>query len=359
MAFEIARPMRRILAAAAVLAMLSILASARPAVAASGLNQPVGLIPASGSNGNAGSYFVLGVAPGRSVSASALISNPGQAARELKISRSTGRTAANGGTTFTRAFQPCSGVGCWVTGLPRAVTLPPGTGERLRFLVSVPRGTAPGQYLAGITAEVAAAPPPTKVVVSGKATGTVTIIEQVTVAVAITVGPASALTTRLTIPGVSATSIGPTLRLNIGLKNTGQTFAHGTGHGYCVAAGRRHRFPVYAPTVLPHDQALIAANVPGVPGGATMSCSVSLGYARGHIAAWSGLVTVPDASTSRIVHTGLGAYSVVPASGTPWWATTLIVIAVLLAGAVAVLLLRARHKATIQLQRVTFVDHVR
>jgi hypothetical protein len=292
--------MRRILAAAAVLAMLSILASARPAVAASGLNQPVGLIPASGSNGNAGSYFVLGVAPGRSVTASAFISNPGQAAKGLKISRSTGGTAANGGTTFTQAFQHCPGLGCWVTGLPRAVTLPPGTGERLQFLVSVPRGTAPGQYLAGITAEVAAAPSPTKVVVSGQATGKVTIIEQVTVAVAVTVGPASALTTRL-----------------------------------------------YAPTVSPHDQALIAANVPGVPGGATMSCTVRLGYAHGHIAAWSGPVTVPDASTSRIVHTGLGAYSVVPAQGTPWWATALIVIAVLLAAAVAVLLVRVRHKATI------------
>jgi hypothetical protein len=347
-AFEIARPIRRILAAAAVLAMLGILASARPAVAASGLNQPVGLIPASGSNGNAGSYFVLGVAPGRSVTASAFISNPGQAARELKISRSTGGTAANGGTTFTRAFQPCSGVGCWVTGLPRAVTLPPGTGERLQFRVSVPPGTGPGQYLAGITAEVAAAPSPTKVVVSGKATGKVNIIEQVTVAVAVTVGPVSALTTRLTIPGVSATSIGPTLRLNIGLKNTGQTFAHGAGNGYCVAAGQRHRFAVFAPTVLPHDQALIAANVPGVPGGATMSCTVRLGYAHGRVATWSGLVTVPDASTSRIVHTGLGAYSVVPAPGAPGWATALIVIAVLLAAAVAVLLVRARATNTKQ-----------
>lgn len=288
MAFEIVRPMSRILAAAAVLAMLSVLASARPAAAGSGLNEPVGLIPASGSKGNAGSYFVLSVAPGQSVTASAFMSNPGQATKQLKVSRSTGGTAANGGTTFTGAFQHCSGVGCWVTGLPGAVTLPPGTGERLQFRVSVPRGTAPGQYLAGITAEVAAAPSPAKVVSSGKSTGKVTIIEQVTVAVAVAVGPLSALTTRLTIPGVSATSIGPTLRLNIRLKNTGQTFARGTGNGYCVAAGQRHRFAVYAPTVLPHDQALIAANVPGVPGGATMSCTVRLGYARGHIAAWSG-----------------------------------------------------------------------
>jgi hypothetical protein len=340
--FDVVRPARRILATAAVLAMLIVLVSALPAAAGGALSEPVGLVPANGSSGNAGPYFVLSLAPGQSVTPIAFISNPGQATRELRISRSTGGTAANGGTTFTQAFRDCSGVGCWVTGLPATVTLPPRTGERLQFRVSVPRGTAPGQYLAGITAEVAAPPSPAKVVSSGNATGKVIIIEQVTVAVAVTVGPASALTTRLTIPGVSAVSIGPTLRLNIELKNTGQTFAHGAGHGYCVAAGQRHPFAVYAPTVLPHDQALIAANVPGVPAGAAMSCTVRLGYAHGHVAAWSGLVDVPAASTLRIVHTGLGAYSVVPAPGTPRWAMAVIVIAVLLAATVAVLLVRIR-----------------
>lgn len=335
--------MRRILAAAVGLALLSVLTSALPAAAGGGLNEPFGLIPIGGT-GRAASYFVLSVAPGQSVTASAFISNPGQAAKELKISRSTGATAANGGTTFTQAFGNCSGAGCWVTGLPAAVTLPPGTGERLQFRVSVPPGTAAGQYLAGVTAEVAGTPSPVKVRSNGKATGKVTIIEQVTVSVAVTVGPLSALTTRLTIPGVSATLIGPTIRLNIRLRNTGQTFAHGTGSGYCGAAGKRHLFSVYASTVLPHDQALIAANIPGAPEGATTQCTVRLDYGHGQVATWSGPVTVPDASTSRIVHTGPGAYSVVPASGIPAWATALIVIGVLLLAAAVVLLVRARGR---------------
>lgn len=337
--------MRRILAAAVGLAMLSVLTSARPAAAGGGLNEPFGLTPIVGGAGHAASYFILSVAPGHSVTASAFISNPGRAAKELKISRSTGATAANGGTTFTQAFQNCSAAGCWVTGLPASVTLPPGTGERLQFRVSVPPGTTPGQYLAGITAEVAGTPSPVRVHSNGKATGKVTIIEQVTVAVAVTVGPLSALTTRLTIPGVSAALIGPTTRLNIRLRNTGQTFAHGTGSGYCGATGKRRLFAVYASTVLPHSQALIAANIPGAPDGATMQCTVRLDYGHGQVATWSGPVTVPDASTSRIVHTGPGAYSVVPAGGIPAWATALIVIGVLLLAAAVVVLVRIRGRA--------------
>lgn len=188
----------------------------------------------------------------------------------------------------------------------------------------MPRGTAAGQYLAGLTAEEAGKPPTVRVGSHGKTTGNAVIIEQVTVAVAITVGSLSTLTSRLVIPGVSATLIGSMIRLSIGLKNTGQTFAHGTGKASCVAAGQRHAYSFYASTVLPRERALIPVNALNIPDDAgKMPCAIPLGYGNRQIVTWSGLVTVPAASTSRVVHTGPGAYSTIPVSGTPWWVTAL------------------------------------
>jgi hypothetical protein len=96
---------------------------------------------------------------------------------------------------------------------------------------------------------------------------------------------------------------------------------------------------------LPHDQAVIAVNAPGLPEGATMPCAVRLGYGNGLIVRWAGLVSVPAPPPERIVHTGPGAYSVVPDAGIPAWAVALLVVGVLvLAAMAAVLLLRLRRR---------------
>ena len=180
------------------------------------------------------------------------------------------------------------------------------------------------------------------------ATAQAIIIRRVTVGVAVTVGSLSQLTTRLRIPAVSGMAIGPMARLNIELRNTGQTFTHATGKASCTAAGKRHSFPVFAATVLPDDQAVIPANAPGLPEGASMPCAVRLSYGVGLIASWAGSVTVPGPPAGRIVHTGPGAYSVVPPASIPAWAIALVVIGALALVTMAVLLLRMhrRGKAT-------------
>jgi hypothetical protein len=328
---------------AAALAGLSVLSSALPAMAAGEVSTPIGLTPLQVVDGHLAQYFAFNVAPGHSVTGDVLISNPSHTTRKLKISRSAGATAANGGTFFSQTFQRCAGPGCWVTGLPATVTLAPETGEKLQFTVTVPRGTAPGQYLAGLTTEAAAKPKPVKIGSKGNpnATGRVIIIDQVTVAVAVTVGTMSELTTRLQIPRAYATLIGTVVRLNIDLANTGQTFAHGTGTASCGPAGRPHTYRFYASTVLPHERALIAANLQGLAvAGAAVPCTVRINYGRRQTVSWSGLVTVPAASASRVVRTGLGSYSVIPVGGIPAWATALIVIGVLLLAAAVVLFVR-------------------
>jgi hypothetical protein len=337
------QPIRR-LAAAVVVAAVAVVTQTLPAAAApAGGNGQFGLTPVPDSAGRVAPYFMLTMAAGESVTDTALLSNERQAAETLKLSRATGVTAANGGSAFNREFQACSGTGCWVGGLASEVTLPAASVEEFPFTVRVPAGTPPGQYLAGLSMEAATPPPSVRVGSNGKATARAIIIERVTVGVAVTVGELSRMTTRLRIPDVTGEAIGPTARLNMELANTGQTFAHGTGKASCTAAGKSHSFAVYAATVLPHDQAVIAINAPGLPEGATMPCAVWLAYGNGLIARWAGLVTVPAPPSARVVHTGSGAYSVLPDNGIPAWAIALIVIGGLALAALALLLLRLRR----------------
>jgi hypothetical protein len=328
-----------------VTAVLPAVGAVRAVAAVAGGNGQFGLTPAPDSDGREAPYFMLTVAAGGSAVGTALISNLGQTTEQLRVSPATGVTAGNGGSAFSGSFQHCSGIGCWVSGLPGVVSLPAGSSERLSFLVRVPAGTPPGQYLSGISAEAAARPASVQVGSNGKAMARAVIIERVTVGVAVTVGNLSQMVTRLRIPGVSGEAIGPTARLNIRLANTGQTFTHGTGRAACIVAGRSHSFTVYASTVLPHDQAVIAVNGPGLPEGVAMPCAVRIRYGHGLVVSWAGMVTVPAPPRTRIIHTGPGAYAVIPTSTIPAWAIALIVIGVLVLAALVLLLLRMRRRS--------------
>jgi hypothetical protein len=325
-------------ATATALATLAVAVTAVTAAAAAPSGGSFGISPAPSGNGSVEPYFIMGLAAGGSTSADALVTNQGTTTQKLKISAATGVTAGNGGSAFTGAFEPCSGPGCWVTGLPATVTLAPETAEVVRFTVHVPPGTRPGQYLAGITVAQATAPSSVAVGSAGTGSARAVIVEEVTVGVAVTVGRLATLDTRLRIPSVFGSAIGPLPRLNIVLANTGQTFTRAAGNASCTTAGKTLRYEVLADTVLPGDQATIPANGIGLPAGSPVSCTVRLRYGRGQVVTWTGQVTIPAVPRARIVHTGPGAYAVVPAGGIPAWAIALIVIGGLLLAGVAVLL---------------------
>jgi hypothetical protein len=333
------------LAAAAAAAMLATVVPALPAAAIGpGGAAAFGLTPAPGSDGLAAAYFKVTVAAGHSAAATALLSNLGTQTEVLKLSRSTGVTAASGGSSYTRAFESCADAGCWVTGLPGKVTLAADSERQLHFTVRVPAGTPDGEYLAGVTAAPAVQPKPVRVGSDGKATALAVIIDEVTIGVAVTVGSLSRLTTQLEIPSVRGAAIGPTARLDIAVVNTGQTFTGGAGSASCTVAGQRHRFTVIAGTLLPQGRAAVIVNVPGFPEGATAPCTVTLGYGKGLTAVWAGSVTVPAPPRERIVHTGNGVYTVLPAATIPLWAIALLVLGVLVLAALALLLLRTRRR---------------
>jgi len=340
------RDLRQTIAVAVAVAALAAAVPAAPAAAAGPGTVGAtgfGLTPAPAGNGQVAPYFMMTVAAGQSFTGTARISNNAANTQQILVSRSTGGTATTGGTAFSRSFLSCAGTGCWVTGLPRAVTLPGDSDKLLPFTVHVPRGTARGQYLAGITAELAARPRPVKVGSNGKSSAKAIIVDQITVGVAVTVGSLSQLTTHFRIPGVVAVALGPIGRLDIRLDNTGQTFASAAGTASCTAAGKRFSVPVTANTILPGEQATIVINARRLKEGATAPCKVRLGYGQGQTVSWAGTVTVPSPPRTRIIHTGPGIYSVLPVGGVPIWAIALLVIGVLILAALAVLLVRRRR----------------
>ena len=334
------RPRSFALATVAVAALTAAAPASPPGPPNMGLGGHFGLAPAPSSHGKGGLYFRLTVAPGHSAAAAAIITNLEAKTQVLKIGRSVGVTAANGGSTYTPLAQGCAGPACWLSGLPRLVTLPAHTQERLDFTVTVPDGTAPGQYLGGISAGAEAASPSVIVGSSKRQSTRAVIVQDITVGVAVTVGTFSSLTTRFRIAGVQGATEGPVARLSIQLDNTGQRFAHATGRASCTAAGKQHSYAVNASTILPHDQARIAVNAPGLPEGATLPCKISLYYGSHQTVSWAGTVRIPGASDTRIIHTANGAYTVIPKGGVPPWAVALIGIGVLMLAGISAVLLR-------------------
>ncbi len=303
---------------------------------------PFGLAPAPTAAGQPRPYFELTIAPGGSATDVAIISNDGTGTERLRVGTSDGITAANSGSAFGGFTPKCSGVGCWVTGLPATVTLAPRTARAFGFRVAVPAGTPPAQYLAGITVAAAAPPRPVHIKAHGSVSFNVVVVDQVTVGVAVTVGSLGRLRTKLVVTAVTAGSIGSLQRLYVHVRNTGQTFARASGTLSCRAGGQDRLFRVIVDTVLPGGEAALPVNAPGL-GGGELPCTVRLHDDAGHGVEWSGTVGVATPARVRTIHTGAGAYSTVPGNPVPWWAVALLVIGVLILAALARVLMLYRR----------------
>jgi hypothetical protein len=298
-----------------------------------------GIVPSSTSAGRPRSYFNLAVQPGKTTRDTAVISNTGSRTQRLKITTSSGVTAANSGSAYQNAPGKCGGPRCWVTGLPAAVTLAPGERRARTFRVSVPAGVQPAQYLTGITAESSARSSAVAVGSNGQASAKTIIVRQVTVGVAVTVGVLAQMKRALEISPVSAGWVGHTPRLFISVHNLGQTFARAKGTVLCTVHGRPHSYRVIVETVLPGTTAVLPINAPGLSG-ESVPCKVRLREGTDPPAIWAGVVTLPSQSQRKIIHTGNGAYTTLPDNTLPLWAIVLMVLGAMILTTLLVLLRR-------------------
>jgi hypothetical protein len=307
---------------------------------------PFGLIATPTPTGTPRPYFNLTIRPGQSATDHAIIANQGRNTERLRVLVSKGVTAANSGSAYETPPGRCSGADCWVSGLPSAVTLPPGGRRLLTFRVQVPRQTPPSQYLTGITATPYARPHPVKVGGRGRSSAKAIIIDQVTVGVAITVGNYSTLRGALKLGPVTAGWIGPTPRLYLPVRNTGQRFERAGGHITCRTGQSHRRYRVIMETVLPGGRAVLPVNARGLTSG-SLACTARLTTAdHTTFASWSGTVRLLSAVRQKVYHPADGVFVALPSQTMPAWAIALFIVGGLILAAMVLLVIRTRRKAT-------------
>jgi hypothetical protein len=86
---------QRLAVAAAVAALAAVIPALPAAAVPAGGNGQFGLTPAPASDGHTAPYFDLTLAAGDSATAVVIVRNQGQTTEKLRLSQSTGVTAAN------------------------------------------------------------------------------------------------------------------------------------------------------------------------------------------------------------------------------------------------------------------------
>ena len=342
---------RRLPEAAAAVAAVAVavgLVAAVPAgqaIAATPLAPPnFTMAPAPGANGLPRAYFMLPVAPGRSTTDIVVFSNKGPVTQRYRVGVTAGMTAGNSGSAYGALGTSCAGAACWVTGIPRIVTLPPHTQDMVRFRVTVPASPRPAQYLAGITATPDVPPHQAHLRSSGHTSSQVFIVSRVIIGVVVTVGELSALRIRTEITGVTAGWVDGRVRLTVGVRNAGQRFTKGTGTIACSLGSAMHSFRLSMDTVLPGQGAGLAVNGPGMRSG-TWRCTTRIKDISGRTVVWTGRVTVPSTTPAATKQIAPNDFVAPQSGGIPLWAIALMVLGgLILISLWAVMLRRQRNR---------------
>jgi hypothetical protein len=315
--------------------------TARPAMRGSAPGQfTIG--PAPAPDGAPRGYFIMAIAPGGSDHDVIDFSNGSSTTQKISVGTTNGLTATDSGSAFGDLAGACSGIGCWITGLPTTITLAPDTTEEVGFLVKVPADAKPMQYLGGITARPTTAPRPAATKAAGRTSTHVIIVAQVTIGVAITVGRLASLRTRLDMTGVTATWIDSLVRLSVDVRNRGQRFTKGTGNVSCTLNGTTRSYPLDMDTVLPGDGAALPVNGLGMHTGVWL-CTVKIKDSGGRTDTWTGDVTVPSTVAAATKRIAPNDYVVPSEPGIPGWAIALMVLAGLILFSIWALILRRSH----------------
>lgn len=182
-------------------------------------NPAVGLEPTTPQPGGV-DYFVLRLAPGETADENVEASNGGTAPLTEYVDPVDGLTAPSTGDAYSDRGQTLRGAGSWVSPALATLTLPPSGSETVGFTVRVPTDARPGDHLAGLAFQDAAA--------STSSSGhiSVTTVSRSVIGILVEVpGPASARMAVTTaqlraLPGFGTASVA------LKLVNDGQLLVH-------------------------------------------------------------------------------------------------------------------------------------
>jgi hypothetical protein len=260
-----------------------------PAVDAFKIGPEPGADPATTDQG----FFVYELAAGDEADGSVRLTNPGTEPVTVELVGVDAETAQVGGSAFADAAASPVAVGSWVQLDESQVTLESGEETLVYFTVVTPADTAPGQYLAGITAFVPAVKE-ASTSDTGQAGASVTM--QTRYVIGVQVDVPGEWTPAMTITGAEAMENPSGTRLGITMTNTGDTFIKPQGKVTLSNAASTPILeqPIEMGTFLTNTDLTYPVAWPGVPAGGEYGVEVELNYADDQVARYSGMLTVSD-----------------------------------------------------------------
>jgi hypothetical protein len=266
-----------------------------PAAGADATTTPAfGAAPISLTGKPVAANYALSLKAGHSAAQGIALRNKTASKLTLRVSAAVGKTAPASGDAYAGAFAACSGAGCWVQGLPAAVTLRGGVTQSASFTIAVPRGTSSGQYLAGIVVEPKTGQSTTN---QGR---------PITLRVAITVGNTAALPGHLAVTAISSAKVHSTPYIYLQEQNSGKLIARGSGRLTCTHGSSTLTYPFTSGDVLAGDSAVLPVLAADLPLGVTVNCRAEFLTASTATAAFTAAVHTP-AAKNRLTSTELAS----------------------------------------------------
>ena len=239
-------------------------------------------------------YFVYELAGGDEANGSVRLLNPRTAPVTVELAEVDAETAQQGGSAFADAAATPVAAAMWLRLDESQVTLAPGEERSVAFTVQPPADAAPGQYLAGITAYVPAAPEEIATTGGNQAGASVTM--QTRYVIGVQVDVPGAWTPSMTITGASALEQPSGTKLGIAMTNDGDEFLKPQGSVTLSNAEATPILtqPIQLGTFLTGTDVTYPVAWPGVPLGGEYGVEVELNYATDKVARYSGTLNVSD-----------------------------------------------------------------
>lgn len=168
------------------------------------------------------SFFVHEMTAGETLEDAAIVQNNGDVTATARLYLADGVTSINGGTAFTHEGFQTHGTANWLTLESEEITLAPGEEGTVSFTISVPDGTSPGEYVAGLVVQGEADPQ------AGDAGFTVNVVKRSAVAVLVDVPGARLAELEITGVGLNQQDENGSVFI-VDVRNTGNILLKGTG----------------------------------------------------------------------------------------------------------------------------------
>ena len=326
-------------------------ATPAPAVNAFEVGPEPGADPATTAQG----FFVYELAAGDEATGSVRVTNPGTEPVTVELAEVDAETAQTGGSSFADAAATPAAAAMWLRLDESQVTIAPGEQTSVAFTVQPPVDTAPGQYLAGITAFI---PAVVEASTSGANEAGASVTMQTRYVIGVQVDVPGEWTPAMTITGANAMEQPSGTQLGIAMENTGDTFIKPEGKVTLSNADLTPILeqPIALGTFLTGTDLTYPVAWPGAPAGGEYGVDVQLNYGDNQVATYRGMLTVSDNAPVAAPLPGAETQPAVapvtvpvPAPSSviqPWMIMAIIGLLVLMVVLLVVVLLRGRRNSS-------------